>query len=366
MLEPIMTPVADQPATKAPLLLVADDNEDNRYTLKQRLIREGYPNVIEAANGSEALILLKSQDVDLVLLDVLMPEMDGYQVLEHMRQNSRLRNIPVIMNSAVNEIESVVRCIEAGADDYLAKPYNTVLLRARLRASLEKKRLRDETLQQLSIIRRVFGKYVPETVAEAIVSGQGELEPKHAEATILYTDIEDFTSISESMQPEHVVDMLNEYFEAVIEPITRYGGVVNQFQGDAMLVTFNVPIADSRHADKAVLTATGMQQILGDRRFAGVSLRTRMGISSGKIFAGNVGSGERINYTVYGNAVNLAARLERLNKEYDSKVLISHDTVQLLSGSYPLASIGQVAIHGKSSQTRIYRLPVSPAQPALQ
>ena len=102
-----------------------------------------------------------------------MPEMDGYQVLEQMRQNSRLRNIPVIMNSAVNEIDSVVRCIEAGADDYLAKPYNAVLLRARVRASLEKKRLRDETLQQLSIIRRVFGKYVPATVAEAIVFRSG-------------------------------------------------------------------------------------------------------------------------------------------------------------------------------------------------
>ena len=355
------TRVTGKPAAKMPLLLVADDNEDNRYTLKQRLLREGYADIIEAADGNEALALLKSRDIDLVLLDVLMPEMDGYQVLEEMRRDSRLRNIPVIMNSAVTEIESVVRCIEAGADDYLAKPYNAVLLRARVRASLEKKRLRDETLQQLGIIRRVFGKYVPETVVEAIVSGRGELEPKHTDATIMYTDIADFTRIAETMQPEHVVGMLNEYFAAVIEPITACGGVVNQFQGDAMLVTFNVPIADSRHADKAVLTATGMQQILGDRKFAGVSLRTRMGISSGKVFAGNVGSGERINYTVYGNAVNLAARLERLNKEYDSKVLISHDTVQLLSGSYPLDAIGQATIRGKSSQTRIYRLLDSPA-----
>jgi len=361
-----MTPVADKPATKAPLLLVVDDNEDNRYTLKQRLIREGYNSIIEAASGSEALDLLKAQDIDLVLLDVLMPGMDGYQVLEKMRSDNRLRNIPVIMNSAVNEMESVVRCIEAGADDYLAKPYNVVLLRARLRASLEKKRLRDETLQQLGIIRRVFGKYVPKSVAEAIVSGQGELEPKHAEATILYTDIEDFTRISESMQPEHVVDMLNEYFEAVIEPITAHGGVVNQFQGDAMLVTFNVPLANQAHADNALQAAAEIQQILETRKFAGVNLSTRIGINSGRVFAGNVGSGERINYTVHGNAVNLAARLERLNKEYDSKVLISHDTVQLLSKNYPVEAIGQVAIRGKSSLTQIYRLLDSPAQPSLQ
>jgi len=366
MIESVMTPTAEKLAIKVPLLLVADDNEDNRYTLRQRLVREGYDNIIEATNGSEALELLKSHDVDLVMLDVLMPEMDGYQVLERMRGDTRLRNIPVIMNSAVSEIDSVVRCIEAGADDYLAKPYNLVLLRARIRASLEKKRLRDETLQQLGIIRRVFGKYVPKTVAEAIVSGQGELEPVHAEATILYTDIEDFTRISESMQPERVVDMLNEYFQAVIEPITQYGGVVNQFQGDAMLVSFNVPLADPKHADNAVRAATEIQQMLGSRKFAGIRLSTRIGINSGTVFAGNVGSGERVNYTIHGNAVNLAARLERLNKEYESKVLISHETVQLLCNRYPLEAIGKVAIRGNSSQTQIYRLLDTPAQPTLQ
>ena len=167
------------------------------------------------------------------------------------------------------------------------------------------------------------------------------------------------------MQPEHVAGMLNEYFAAVIEPITSYGGVVNQFQGDAMLVTFNVPLADSRHADNAVRAAIEIQRILHTRKFAGTGLSTRIGINSGKVFAGNVGSGERMNYTVHGNAVNLAARLERLNKEYDSRVLISDDTVQLLSGSYPLDAIGQVAIRGKSSQTKIYRLLNSSAQPAL-
>jgi adenylate cyclase len=366
MIEPVMTPVADEQASKGPLLLVVDDNEDNRYILKQRLLREGYHRIIEAASGSEALVLLRAQDVDLVLLDVLMPGMDGYQVLEQMRCDDRLRNIPVIMNSALNEMDSVVRCIEAGADDYLAKPYNVVLLRARLRASLEKKRLRDETLQQLGFIRRIFGKYVPKSVAEAIVSGQGELEPKHAEATILFTDIENFTSISESMQPEQVVGMLNEYFEAMIEPITAYGGVVNQFQGDAMLVTFNVPLDNPAHADNALQAAGEIQQILATRKFAGVSLSTRIGINSGRVFAGNVGSGDRINYTVHGNAVNLAARLERLNKEYDSKVLVSHDTVQLLSKSYAVEAIGEVAIRGKSSLTQIYRLLDSPAQSILQ
>jgi adenylate cyclase len=355
MIQPVLT-ADNKLATEGPLLLVADDNEDNRYTLRQRLIREGYDNVIEAVDGREALELLRSHDIDLVLLDVLMPELDGYQVLEQMRNDKQLRNIPVIMNSAIDEIDSVVRCIEAGADDYLAKPYNPMLLRARILASLEKKKLRDESLQQLAIIRRVFGRYVPETIADAIVSGQGKLEPMHADATIMYTDIEDFTRISESMEPERVADMLNEYFEATIEPITRHGGVVNQFQGDAMLVTFNLPIPDAFHADKAILAAIEIQQVLSFRKFAGVNLTTRIGINSGRIFAGNVGSGDRVNFTVHGDAVNMAARLERLNKEYDSRVLVSEQTVQRLSNNYPLEAIGEVAIRGKSSQTKIYRL----------
>ena len=119
-------------------LPVVDDNEDNRYTLLQRLLREGYHNILQAADGVEAMALLNEAEVDLVLLDVLMPEMDGYQVLEQIRRDPGLRNIPVIVISAIDEIETVVRCIESGAEDYLQKPFNTVLLRARIQASLNK------------------------------------------------------------------------------------------------------------------------------------------------------------------------------------------------------------------------------------
>ena len=171
-----------------------------------------------------------------------------------------------------------------------------------------------------------------------IVSGQGKLEPTQTEATILYTDIADFTRISESMQPDQIASMLNEYFEAVIPSITRFGGVVNQFQGDAMLVTFNVPTKNSKHADSAVLAAMAIQQTLETGKFAGVSLKTRIGINSGRIFAGNIGAGERFNYTVHGDAVNLAARLEQLNKQYHSTVLISDNSFRLLTDSYPVES----------------------------
>jgi phosphoserine phosphatase RsbU/P len=130
-------------------LLVVDDNEDNRYTLTRRLNREGYQNLTTANNGREALERLTSQPFDLVLLDVMMPDMNGYQVLEHVKANASLRDVPIIMISALDEIDSVIRCIELGAEDYLNKPFNPVLLRARVGALLEKKRLRDEVKRNL-------------------------------------------------------------------------------------------------------------------------------------------------------------------------------------------------------------------------
>lgn len=131
-------------------LLIVDDNEDNRYTLTRRLNREGYDNLTTANNGREALDLLKSKSIDLVLLDIMMPDMNGYEVLEQMMASAELRNIPVIMISALSEIDSVIRCIELGAEDYLSKPFNPTLLRARVGATLEKKRLRDEVQASLA------------------------------------------------------------------------------------------------------------------------------------------------------------------------------------------------------------------------
>ncbi|NIR29632.1 MAG: adenylate/guanylate cyclase domain-containing response regulator [Gammaproteobacteria bacterium] len=341
---------------REPLFLVVDDNDDNRFTLTRRLRKLGYTNVHTAENGREALEHIRERRFDLVLLDIMMPELNGYQVLEQLRTDGALIDLPVIVISALDELESVVRCIQLGAEDYLPKPFNPTLLRARIEATLEKKRLRDAVAQQLAVIREVFGKYVPESVADAIVAGQGRLEPMHATATILYSDIESFTGIAQSMEPAHVVRMLNAYFGAVIEPITRYGGIVNQFQGDAMLVAFNVPVEDPQHADSAVKAALGMQRILGEHSFAGVRLRTRIGINTGVVIAGNVGSGERMNYTVHGDAVNLAARLEHLNKEHGSEVLISGTTVALLGAAYRLESIGEVAIRGRTEPVPIFRL----------
>jgi class 3 adenylate cyclase len=336
-------------------VLVVDDNRLNRLKLARGLEQQGYA-VNTAENGREALEMLRSTSFELLLLDIMMPEMDGFQVLEEMKSDPGLRDIPVIVISALEEMDSVVKCIEMGAEDHMPKPFDPTLLNARIGASLEKKRLRDEVVEQLNFIRDIFGKYVPESVAKQIVAGKGVLEPTQTTATILYTDIESFTSTAESVPPKQVVQMLNEYFPAVIEPITRHGGVVNQFQGDAMLVTFNIPIQDSQHADHAVNAALEIQKLLKGRTFAGIPLRTRIGINTGEVIAGNVGTGDRMNYTVHGDAVNLAARLEQLNKQHGTLVLISESTVALLNGEHPIEPLGEVEIRGKTQSVRIFSL----------
>lgn len=338
-------------------VLVADDNRMNRIKLARHLEQQGC-SVSIAENGEQALEIMQSQPIELLLLDILMPVMDGYQVLETMKGDPDLRDIPVIVISAVEEMDSVVRCIKMGAEDHLPKDYDPVLLNARIGASLEKRRLRNEVVEQLDFIRDIFGKYVPESIAKQIVANKGMLEPKQTTATILYTDIEGFTTTAESVPPQQVVQMLNEYFPAVIEPITRYGGVVNQFQGDAMLVTFNVPVEDTRHADNAVKAALEIQRVMREATFAGVALRTRIGINTGEVIAGNVGAGDRINYTVHGDAVNLAARLEQLNKDHGTLVLVSESSVSSVADDYPFESIGDTDIRGKNQRVQLYKLAV--------
>jgi adenylate cyclase len=239
----------------------------------------------------------------------------------------------------------------------LLKPFDPILLRARIDSALEKKSLRDQVARQLATTREVFGKYVPESVAESILAGDGTLTPVQTVATILYCDIEGFTGIVERMSPVRTMQMLNEYFAAVLEPIRRHGGIVNQFQGDAMLVTFNVPVEDARHGDKAVRAAIDIQAVLAERRFAGVRLRTRIGINTGPVVAGNVGAGDRLHYTVHGDAVNIAARLEALNKTHGTDTLISGTTIAILRDDLLLERLGDVHIRGKDAPVTVYRLP---------
>ncbi len=208
-------------------------------------------------------------------------------------------------------------------------------------------------LKERETIRNLFGKYVPERIAEKLLAADGALEPQAAEATILFVDLAGFTALSEQLRPEEIVDVLNTYFSAVVDIIERNGGVITQFQGDAILAIFNVPMPDKDHAAHAIKAAREIHLETNGSLFSGQQLACRIGINTGSVIAGNVGAQARLNYTVHGDAVNLAARLEQLNKEFGTGTLISATTVSQVSDEH-FEPKGEVDIRGKVEKITVY------------
>ena len=206
-----------------------------------------------------------------------------------------------------------------------------------------------------------LSRFVPEEVAKQVIhseegatTGKGEVN----ETTILFTDIEGFTAISETISPEHLIEALNQYFTLIAQPIEKNGGVISQFQGDAVLATFNVPKADINHAGNAVQAALDIQNALQGKQFAaGIPFNTRIGINSGRVVGGLVGSGDRVGYTVHGDSVNLTARLEQLNKEYGTRVIVSENTRALIrEHTFAFRELGEVSVRGLNKAVRIYTI----------
>ena len=208
---------------------------------------------------------------------------------------------------------------------------------------------------------RDLSRFVPEAVAQQVIrseegatTGKGEVN----ETTILFTDIEGFTTISETLAPEQLIEALNEYFSLISKPIDECGGVISQFQGDAVLATFNVPKPDENHASNAVKAALGIQRVLEGTLFGdGTAFNTRIGINSGSVVGGLVGSGDRVGYTVHGDNVNLTARLEQLNKDYGTRIIISEQTRVLIEpGEYDFRALGEVSVRGRQQPVKIYTI----------
>lgn len=334
-------------------ILVVDDEPFNVDLLSQELEDMGHAPA-SASDGRSAMQILAKAEFDLVLLDIMMPDMNGFQVLEALKASGRLSDLPVVVVSAIDDIENVARCLLLGAEDHLVKPFEPALLRARIANALEKKRLRDKVTKQLTATRALFGRYVPPGVAEYVLARNGNIVPAQQEVSVLCLDIVGFTSIAESMDPAEVMRLLNEYFEAVIEPLSEHGGVINEFLGDGMVISFNLPRPVERHADQAVSAAFAIQKLLSNRSFCGHRLAARIGVHTGMVIAGNVAAGSRLHYTILGDTVNTASRLEVANKEYQTKVLISGETEKQLTLDFGLNKLGKVQIRGKSDRTSIY------------
>ena len=295
-----------------PALLVVDDNEDNRFTLTERLKREGYGNVVCASNGREALELLATRPFDLVLLDITMPEMDGYQVLHEVKADTTLRNIPIVMISAVDEIESVARCIGLGAEDYLAKPFNAVLLRARLAACLEKKKLRDQEAvytQQIEHEKRradelLYAMLPPGAVRE--LKATNAVRPRrYDEVAVLFCDIVGFTAYCDENPPEKVVEhlqALNEEYEWIVRQheMEKIKTIGDAFMATAGLFT---PVPDPVFAS----LQCGLDMVTASRRIE-PSWEVRVGVQFGPVVAGIIGHRQYL-FDLWGDTVNMASRI---------------------------------------------------------
>ena len=211
-----------------------------------------------------------------------------------------------------------------------------------------------------SVLAKDLSRFVAPEVAARISASERGLragEGEVREATVLFTDIEGFSTFAEKVSPEQLVMLLNEYFEAISGAVERHGGVITQFQGDAMLITFNTVRDDPDHAAKAVRTALEIQELTRERLFGGaVRMRTRCGINTGRIVAGAVGSAERLLYTVHGDEVNIAARLEQLNKKYGTYLLASESAVRAAGGEFPFRLVDEIAVRGRAAPTRVYTL----------
>ena len=209
-------------------------------------------------------------------------------------------------------------------------------------------------LRERTLIRQTLGQFVPEKIARTLLSEGGSLQTETAYATLLYSDIEGFTGLTESLGSTRIVAILNAYFSAMVDILEHHMGVVTQFHGDAILATFNVPIANDDHAKSALLAASEMLASVDSQLFANHRLRIRIGIDSGPVVAGAVGAAGRLSYTVYGDAVNLAARLERLNKDFGTSMLVSENTATLAGNAVPLRIVGETQIRGQSKTINTY------------
>jgi adenylate cyclase len=305
-------------------ILVVDDNAGNRDMLSRRLEREGY-SVDTAANGREALDKLEAGGFDLVLLDIVMPELDGFAVLQSIRANQRWKEVAVIMISALDEIRSVVRCIEMGAEDYLPKPFDPVLLRARIGAILDRKRLRDEERLRTAQMETAFQeaerqKLVAEAMLRNILPGKvaaelqslGTVQPMYFEdVTIGFTDFVGFTLATEKLAAEEIVGLLHEYFTAFDRIVSRYGLEKMKTIGDSYMFVSGMPDRRPSHPVDAVLAALEMVETVRTmaRPDEGIEWQMRVGLHTGPVIAGVVGI-HKFAFDVWGDSVNFSSRME--------------------------------------------------------
>jgi len=337
-------------------VLVVDDNASNRDILSRRLTRLGY-TVSCAENGRLALERLQRADIDLVLLDVMMPEMDGFDVLAVRRQDAQLAEVPVIVLSAQDELDSAVRCIELGADDYLLKPYEPVLLRARIGAALERKQLRDREKEYAALLawerersERLLRNMLPEPIAARLKDVQTIIADTLAEVSVLFADLVGFTALSLRVSPHAMVVVLNRIFSAFDSLAAEHGLEKIKTLGDGYEVIAGAPLPRPDHSEAVAEMALGMLAVIRELSAeTGWPLDIRIGIDTGgPVVAGVIGQTKYV-YEVWGDCVNTASRME--SHGLAGCIQVTAAAYEQLRERYTFTERGTIEVKGKGTMS---------------
>ncbi|MDE5077765.1 MAG: response regulator [Trichodesmium sp. St16_bin4-tuft] len=332
-------------------LLVVDDNQFNRDLLARRVQRQGHM-ISSASDGFQALEMMRNNSFDLVLLDIMMPQMNGYQVLEALKADPALRHIPVIMISAVDDIDSIVRCIELGAEDYLSKPFNPILLKARINACLEKKRFRDQEqayIKQLAEEQEKSEKLLlnilPAPIAKRLKQGEKTIADSFSDVTVLFADLVGFTKVSANLSPAELVELLNMIFSCFDQLADKYGLEKIKTIGDAYMVVGGLPTLRKDHAEAIAEMALDMlYQVKQISESQEKSLQIRIGLNTGAVEAGVIGT-KKFAYDLWGDTVNTAHRME--SHGIPGVIQVTEDTYGCLANKYIFQERGIINVKGK-------------------
>jgi class 3 adenylate cyclase len=351
------TEVAPEPGS-AGTLLIADDDPENREILRRLLEPRGF-HLSFAVNGVETIAKMEREDFDAVLLDIRMPEMDGFEVLSRLRETGRLGNTPVIVVTGLQEEQDAVRCIENGAEDFLSRPIRPALLMARLSASLEKKRLREKVFEQ---------HFTPELARELARNPDPmKMQARQAEVTVMFCDIRGFSAVSERLGPAQTIAWLGGVMGEFSSIVIDHGGVLVDYTGDELLAMWGAPNEQPDHALLACRTALEILDRLPELNeqwhpVVGAGTEVGIGINSGEALVGNVGTHRKFKYGPLGTAVNLASRVQGATKFLKTSLLLTGETAGRVRGHYPTRRLCRVRVQNINAPVDLHDLP-APGSP---
>jgi adenylate cyclase len=348
---------ASKPAVRKDRILVVDDTPENLF-LMTALLEDEY-EVVTASGGLDALQIAQSEaPPELILLDIMMPEMDGYEVMRQLRHNSATSGIPVIFLTALTSIEEEQSGLDLGAVDYITKPISPPVVLARVHAHLE----RSGNARRLQALSEKLGRYLAPQVYRSLFDGSrdAEIRTQRKKLTVFFSDIKDFTASTAKWQPEDITFLLNSYFSEMSKIAQEYGGTLDKFIGDAMVIFFGDPdsLGVKEDALQCVRMAIAMQrrmaelQILWREMGSDKTFQVRMGINTGYCDVGNFGSDLRMDYTIIGSEVNVAARLEQAAEP--GGILISQETYSLVRGEILAAEQEPLRVKGFAEPIAAY------------